>query len=169
MKNKTTAGLLALFLGGIGVHKFYLGKASGIWYLLFCWTFIPVIVAFIEAISLFTMSEEEFDEKYNKQSSHKTSNLNDYKELEKLHDLKNKGIISEEDYQEKRGQIISKVKKVEKELHWFQKHPVLYGILAFIVVSFMLQGIYRLYYSFASDGGQTENSPTLTKEKNSNS
>ena len=67
MKNKTTAGLLALFLGGIGVHKFYLGKASGIWYLLFCWTFIPVIVAFIEAISLFTMSEEEFDEKYNKQ------------------------------------------------------------------------------------------------------
>lgn len=29
MKNKTTAGLLALFLGGIGVHKFYLGKSSG--------------------------------------------------------------------------------------------------------------------------------------------
>lgn len=26
MKNKNTAGILALFLGGVGMHKFYLGK-----------------------------------------------------------------------------------------------------------------------------------------------
>ena len=35
-KNKTTAGLLALFFGGIGVHKFYLGQGGlGVVYLLY--------------------------------------------------------------------------------------------------------------------------------------
>ena len=41
-KSKAIAIILALFLGGIGIHKFYLGQAGqGILYLLFCWTFIP--------------------------------------------------------------------------------------------------------------------------------
>lgn len=36
IKNKTLAAILALFLGGLGIHKFYLGKtAAGILYLLF--------------------------------------------------------------------------------------------------------------------------------------
>ena len=35
MKNKTTAGLLALFLGGCGAHHFYLGNnKKGLTYLL---------------------------------------------------------------------------------------------------------------------------------------
>jgi len=64
-KNKTTAGLLALFLGGIGMHKFYLGKTGmGILYLVFFWTAIPAIITFIEAIQLFSMSETEFSMKY---------------------------------------------------------------------------------------------------------
>ncbi|MEO0639466.1 MAG: TM2 domain-containing protein, partial [Bacteroidota bacterium] len=34
MKSKTTAYLLWFFLGGLGIHKFYLGKAgAGILYL----------------------------------------------------------------------------------------------------------------------------------------
>ena len=49
--NKIGYCLLAFFLGGIGVHKFYAGKAgAGILYLLFCWTFIPGILAFIDFI-----------------------------------------------------------------------------------------------------------------------
>lgn len=49
--NKVIYCVLALFLGGIGVHKFYAGQiGTGICYLLFCWTFIPGIIAFIEAI-----------------------------------------------------------------------------------------------------------------------
>jgi TM2 domain-containing membrane protein YozV len=48
-KNATTAVLLALFLGGLGAHKFYLGKVGlGILYIVFFWTFIPTFVALIE-------------------------------------------------------------------------------------------------------------------------
>lgn len=65
MKNKTTAGVLALFLGGIGAHKFYLGKpGQGIAYALLCWTFIPAAVSLVEAILLFSMSDEAFAQKY---------------------------------------------------------------------------------------------------------
>lgn len=49
--NKVAYCLLAFFAGSIGIHKFYSGKvAKGVIYLLFCWTFIPSIVSFIEAI-----------------------------------------------------------------------------------------------------------------------
>ena len=40
--NKVVYCLLALFLGGLGVHKFYAGKiGTGILFIMFCWTFIP--------------------------------------------------------------------------------------------------------------------------------
>ncbi len=52
-KSPTTAVLLALFLGGIGAHKFYLGKTvAGILYLLFCWTTIPAWIALFEAFGI---------------------------------------------------------------------------------------------------------------------
>jgi TM2 domain-containing membrane protein YozV len=52
-KNPTTAVVLALLLGGIGAHKFYLGQTGmGVLYLIFCWTYIPAIVGFIEAFTI---------------------------------------------------------------------------------------------------------------------
>jgi TM2 domain-containing membrane protein YozV len=64
-RNKIVAALLAFFLGGFGVHKFYLGQTGlGIVYLIFCLTFIPAIVAFIESIMFIAMSDEKFDLKY---------------------------------------------------------------------------------------------------------
>jgi TM2 domain-containing membrane protein YozV len=66
MKNRTVAILLAFFLGGIGVHKFYLGETlMGVLYLVFCWTMIPSLIAFIEFILLIIKPQEEFDAKYN--------------------------------------------------------------------------------------------------------
>lgn len=49
--NKIVYVLLALFLGGIGAHKFYAGKiGAGVCYLLFFWTGIPAFIALIELI-----------------------------------------------------------------------------------------------------------------------
>jgi TM2 domain-containing membrane protein YozV/RNA polymerase subunit RPABC4/transcription elongation factor Spt4 len=65
-KNKTTAALLAIFLGGFGAHKFYLNQIGlGILYLVFCWAIVPWLIAFIECIIFFVMPEEEFAAKYN--------------------------------------------------------------------------------------------------------
>lgn len=64
-KDRVAAALIAFFLGGFGGHKFYLGHVGlGILYLLFCWTFIPAFVAFIEGIIFLTMSDEDFARKY---------------------------------------------------------------------------------------------------------
>ncbi len=64
-KNRFIAGFLGIFLGSIGAQKFYLGQtAMGILYLLLCFTGIPWICSFVEAIKLFTMTDNEFKEKY---------------------------------------------------------------------------------------------------------
>lgn len=64
-KSKVAAGLLGIFLGGLGIHKFYLGKAGqGVLYLIFCWTFIPAIIGFIEGIVYLCESDESFAKKY---------------------------------------------------------------------------------------------------------
>lgn len=67
MKSKTTAGILGLLLGGIGAHKFYLGRPlQGIVYLVFCWTFIPAIVGFFEGIIYLSQSDRTFNATYNR-------------------------------------------------------------------------------------------------------
>ncbi len=77
-KNKIAAGLLAIFLGGWGIHKFYLGfSGPGLVYLLVntigfavTWIllFIPNIVlgvmALVEGIIYLTKSDEEFEQEY---------------------------------------------------------------------------------------------------------
>jgi TM2 domain-containing membrane protein YozV len=64
-KSRIAAALFALFLGGLGAHKFYLGQTGlGILYLIFCWTFIPAFIGFIEFILFLTMSDDEFNKKY---------------------------------------------------------------------------------------------------------
>ncbi len=50
--NKVVYCLLAGFLGGIGIHKFYAGKiGTGILFCLFSWTFIPTIIALVDLIT----------------------------------------------------------------------------------------------------------------------
>lgn len=67
MKDKTTAGLLAIFGGWLGLHRFYLGQpVLGIIYLVLMVTFIPVLLGLIDGISLLAMSEENFDRRYNR-------------------------------------------------------------------------------------------------------
>jgi TM2 domain-containing membrane protein YozV len=64
-RSKVGAALFAILLGGLGLHRFYLGRPiSGVVYLLFCWTLIPAVVGFIEGILLLVMSEEQFLQQY---------------------------------------------------------------------------------------------------------
>lgn len=73
-KSKIVAGLLAFFLGGFGVHKFYLGcTTSGIIMLVvFLFGFIIIgipsliiaLIAFIEALIYLFKSDEQFEEIY---------------------------------------------------------------------------------------------------------
>jgi TM2 domain-containing membrane protein YozV len=116
MKNKTTAALLAFFLGGLGAHKFYLGEiALGILYLAFCWTLIPGIIAFFEFIIYLAMSDQSFNAKYNKGFSSSgtyvsmpsqeigqdsTDTLNEIKRLYES------GEITAEEYEERRRKLI---------------------------------------------------------------
>lgn len=69
-KSKVAAGVLGILLGGLGVHKFYLGSWGwGIIYLLFCWLYVPAIIGLIEGIIYLTMDDAQFDAKYNKEPS----------------------------------------------------------------------------------------------------
>ncbi|PSQ04826.1 hypothetical protein BRC92_03715 [Halobacteriales archaeon QS_4_69_31] len=64
-KDRTAAALLAILLGGVGAHKFYLGETGlGLLYLCFFWTAIPAVVGLIEGIIYLTKSEEEFQRQY---------------------------------------------------------------------------------------------------------
>jgi TM2 domain-containing membrane protein YozV len=51
-------------LGGFGIHKFYLGRPSALWYLLFFWTVVPFFVGIIEGISYLFMTDQRFAEKF---------------------------------------------------------------------------------------------------------
>lgn len=64
-RSRTTAALLALFVGWFGFHHFYLGnRRRGIYYLAFCWTMVPLILAWVDTIRLALADEREFQEKF---------------------------------------------------------------------------------------------------------
>lgn len=57
--------MLALFLGGIGIQKFYLNRpVAGLLSVLFCWTFIPSFIALYDAVAICAMGEAKFQAKY---------------------------------------------------------------------------------------------------------
>lgn len=70
-KSRGVAALLAIFLGGIGIHYFYLGKnTAGIIFLLctlcsfgLLW-FVTHLISFVQGIYMLTITESEFERKY---------------------------------------------------------------------------------------------------------
>lgn len=52
--------LLAIFLGGIGAHDFYVGKpVKGLIKLVFCWTGVPTIISLFNIIGAL-MNKDDF-------------------------------------------------------------------------------------------------------------
>ncbi|MDQ1102220.1 MULTISPECIES: TM2 domain-containing protein [Chryseobacterium] len=66
MKSKFTTAMLALISGGLGIHRFYLGQnIRGLFYLLFCRTLIPTIIACFDFFCFILMPEDHFNMHYN--------------------------------------------------------------------------------------------------------
>lgn len=68
-KSKTTAVLLALFLGCLGIHRIYLGRKNGFVYLalmiLFCWTIVvPFVIAICAIIDLVMIATNQWQDQY---------------------------------------------------------------------------------------------------------
>jgi TM2 domain-containing membrane protein YozV len=62
---RVVAGILAILVGGLGVHKFYLGQTTaGIIQLLSSCFFIGGLIGLIEGIIYLTKSDEEFVQIY---------------------------------------------------------------------------------------------------------
>lgn len=62
---QVAAGILAILLGGIGIHKFYQGNTrNGVLYLCLFWTGIPAILGLVEGVLMLIADEEEYYEKY---------------------------------------------------------------------------------------------------------
>jgi TM2 domain-containing membrane protein YozV len=79
MKKKHVAGILAFFLGIMGVHRYYLGqRLLGAFYTFAFFismiitieegvpaVMFPAILGFIDAVLFFVMPKEDFDDRYN--------------------------------------------------------------------------------------------------------
>lgn len=123
-KNRQTALILAIVLGWIGADKLYLGEKSvGC---LYFFTFGLFGIGWAWSIyTLWSMTDEEFDEKYNQKrtsggstmNANMTSNNNNViniqgmtqpqqtsatDELKKLYELKERGIITQEEFEQRK-------------------------------------------------------------------
>lgn len=131
LKNRKVAAILA-FTGMVfpiaGLHKFYLGQPWwGLLYVLLSWTPIPKVASAIEGVWYLAHNEDEFDRRFNlglafEVPSRKTGELqaqeaiavaksveNIAEALRQLDRLRQEGLLSEYEFEQKRRQLLDKI------------------------------------------------------------
>lgn len=118
-KSRSVAAILALSgtLTISGLHKFYLGQPLwGLLYVLLSWTPIPKVASAIEGVWFLAQDEEAFDRNFNMgktaiRNSQSTNNqVGDIaKSLRELESLRQEGLISEYEFEQKRRQLIDQM------------------------------------------------------------
>ena len=113
MKDKNLAGILALFLGAFGIHRFYLGQVGlGILYVMFF--YFSWIFALIDAIVFFSMDEDYFDRKYNKKEFRK----NKYKERNRNRSYREEERLRRRREQQKRAEQVKRSRQpIERQTY----------------------------------------------------
>ncbi len=115
MKKKPVSAVLALFLGYLGAHRFYLGQRAwgvayfALFFFLFSvsvdegepWVFLSILVGFLDAVLLSVMPQEEFDHRFNRPYLDKApvyreprAPVRRREDSEELHQLKAAGVRS---------------------------------------------------------------------------
>lgn len=118
-KSRSVAAILA-FSGTLtisGLHKFYLGQPLwGLLYVLLSWTPIPKVASAIEGVWYLAQDEEAFDRNFNLgkraiNSSHNASNqvVAIADALRSLDALRQDGLISEYEFEQKRRQLLEQI------------------------------------------------------------
>ncbi|MBF2015423.1 MAG: NINE protein [Richelia sp. RM2_1_2] len=115
-KSRSIAAILALSgaLTISGLHKFYLGQPLwGLLYVLLSWTPIPKVACAIEAVWYLAQDEETFDRNFNGGKSTKSIFTNKAsgalalaEALRELDALRQDGLISEYEFEQKRRQLL---------------------------------------------------------------
>lgn len=63
--SQVAAGLCSIFLGGLGVGNFIVGRVGrGVLDILFCWTGIPEIIGIVRGINWLVMTPERWESKF---------------------------------------------------------------------------------------------------------
>lgn len=123
LKNRKVAAILALTgtLMPAGLHKFYLGQPRwGLVYLLLSWTPIPHISCAIEGIWYLFQNEDEFDRNFNcnlesfssvpNRPRVEPTNVSAIADaLRQLDYLRQDGLISEYEFEQKRRQLLERM------------------------------------------------------------
>jgi TM2 domain-containing membrane protein YozV len=124
MKSKGVAYLLWFFFGLLGVHKFYLGKVGiGILYfftfgLFFIGWFIDLFALGNQVDTYNALFGRQFGANHNNNVNNIVVNvpghtqsapqsMSMHEQLHKLHELKEKGILSEEEYNVQKGKVLA--------------------------------------------------------------
>lgn len=111
MKNKTTALLLSIFLGGLGIDRFYLGYTGmGVLKLLTGGCFgILYIIDIVMIITGGLKPANGMDYEDSTSAVPAAQNVSVAEELAKYAELYKQGVISEEEYNRKKADLLQEV------------------------------------------------------------